>query len=117
MRMLGAILAIIGGLIGLMGYGTFMSLGSTAEQVGTDPAVSGALMGFGALGAGLFVLIILLGAMAFFTTGRGAGVLLMIISFFGIFIGAFFFVIIPFIGGLLVLAGSGSRVTMGSNYT
>ena len=51
------------------------------------------------------------------SSGRLAGMMLMVASFFGFFTGGGIPMGLSFLGGIFCMAGGGNRVTMGGNYT
>ncbi len=51
------------------------------------------------------------------SSGRFAGMMLMVASVFGFFTGGGFPMGLAFLGGIFCMAGGGNRVTMGGNYT
>jgi hypothetical protein len=115
MKIFGALVALLGGLLHLLLAGGVYALGQAAETQDSDAAAL--LSGFGAIGTGVAVFILIAAGFAFVSSGRFAGVLLCILSVLGFFTGGGFLMALPFFGGIFVFAGGGNRVTMGSNYT
>jgi hypothetical protein len=115
MKLFGAILAALGGIIQLLFSQTLSAMGESAETV--DTGTSEVLSGLGAIGTGIAVFILISSVFAFLSSGRFAGMLLCVLSVFGFFTGGGFMMALPFLGGIMCMAGGGSRVTMGSNYT
>jgi len=116
MRIFGALLALLGGLLQLLAGSGMYALSQTDKMV--DAGASDVLSGFAAASTGVAIFILLAAGFVFVSSGRFAGVLLMILSILGFFAGGGLLMALPFFGAILVLAGGGgSRVTMGSNYS
>ena len=115
MKPFGAIIAALGGTIQLFLSQTVASMGEAAETV--DTTTSEVLAGMDAIGTGVAAIVLVLAGFAFMSSGRFAGMLLCIASFFGFFAGGGFTMALPFFGGIMCVAGGGSRVTIGSNYS
>lgn len=115
MKIFGALVALLGGLIHLVISGGVYAVGQVAST--QDTTTSEILSGFGAIGTGVAILILILSGFAFVSSGRFAGVLLVLLSVVGFFTGGGFIMALPFFGGFFCMAGGGNRVTMGSNYT
>jgi hypothetical protein len=115
MKNFGAVISALGGLLALLLSQGVYALGEQAETV--DTATSEVLSGMGTIGTGVSVMILLFAGFAFMSSGRFAGMLLIVCSIFGFFTGAGFLMALPFFGGIMCMAGGGNRVAMGSNYT
>jgi hypothetical protein len=115
MRIFGALIALLGGLLHLLAAGGIYALGQSAATEDADAAA--VLSGLGAIGTAVAIFILIAGGFAFVSSGRFAGILLIILSVVGFFTGGGILMALPFFGGIFVAATGGSRVTMGSNYT
>lgn len=115
MKTFGALISVLGGLLSLLLSGGVYALGESAETVDTTTAE--VLSGMGSIGMGISVMILLLSVFAFMSSGRLAGMMLIVASFFGFFTGGGIPMGLSFLGGIFCMAGGGNRVTMGSNYT
>ena len=115
MKIFGALLSALGGLLALVLSGGVYALGESAETVDTTTAE--VLSGMGSIGMGISVMILVLSVFAFMSSGRLAGMMLMVASVFGFFTGGGFIMGLAFLGGIFCMAGGGNRVTMGGNYT
>jgi hypothetical protein len=115
MKIFGALISALGGLLALVLSGGVYALGESAETVDTTTAE--VLSGMGSIGITISVMILLLSAFAFMSSGRLAGMLLCVMSVFGFFTGGGFLMGLAFLGGIFCMAGGGNRVTMGGNYT
>jgi hypothetical protein len=115
MKIFGALIALLGGLLQLLAGTGMYALSQTEEAA--DAGAAEVLSGFGAAATGVAVFILIAAGFAFMSSGRFAGVLLMALSVVGFFTGGGLLMALPFFGGIFVMAGGGSRVTMGSNYT
>lgn len=115
MKIFGALISALGGLLALVLSGGVYALGESAETV--DTATAEVLSGMGSISMGISVMILVLSAFAFMSSGRLAGMMLCVASVFGFFTGGGFIMALPFLGGILCMAGGGGRVTMSSNYS
>jgi len=117
MKMLGAIAAALGGIIQLFISQDLASVGKAADTV--DAGTGALLVDVAEVGTGVAVAILVLSLFAFMSSGRLAGMLLCFASALGYFIfaGDAFAMGLPFLGGILCMAGGGNRVVMRSNQT
>ena len=107
MRIFGALLGLLGGLLQLLAGSGLYALSQTDEMV--DAGASDVLSGFAAASTGVAVLILIASGFAFISSGRFAGVLMMVLSIVGFFTGGGLLMALPFFGGIMVMAGGGRR--------
>jgi len=115
MKIFGALIALLGGLLQLLAGSGMYALSQTDEAA--EAGAAELLSGLGAVSTGVAVFILLAAGFAFLSSGKFAGVLLMVLSVLGFFTGGGFLMALPFVGGIFVMAGGGNRVSMGSNYS
>ena len=105
MKILGIMLAVLGGILKLIGPGGLNLLSDGAAQT----------PGMGATGIGIVPIAILITAgCAFLGDGRIAAIFLMFVSIFGFFFDGGLLIALPFVGSLLILAGANSGASASS---
>lgn len=116
MKTFGAILAALGGIIQLFISQDLVSVGKASDTADAD--IGALLVLVGEIGTGVAVVILVLSLFAFMSSGRFAGMLLCFASGLGYFFFAAdaFAMGLPFLGGILCIAGGGNRVVMRSNH-
>lgn len=107
MRIFGALIALLGGLLQLLAGSGLYALSQTDEAA--DAGTSELLSGFAAASTGVAIFILIAAGFSFVSSGRFAGVLLMVLSIVGFFTGGGLLMALPFFGGLFVMAGGGRR--------
>jgi hypothetical protein len=115
MKTFGALISALGGVLALIMSGSVYSLGEGAATV--DTTTSEVLSGMGTIGTSISVMILVFSVFAFMSSGRMAGMLLILASIFGGFCGAGLFMGLPFFGGIFCMGGGGKREPFGNNYT
>ena len=94
MKILGILIALLGGVLKLIGPGHLNLVSEGAAQ----------MPGMGATGVGIVPIgILIAGACAFIGDGRMAGIALMFVSFFGFFFDGGLLIALPFVGSLMIL--------------
>jgi hypothetical protein len=108
MRKAGGIIALIAGIFGIFAAGITLLVGGIGSAASADNAQMVVGLGWGGVASSF--LVIVLGAVAMGSTSRIPGVLLIIASIIGVFVGGTLvalFMLLAFVGGILATIGGG----------